>query len=93
MEDMPKDALMVRGWKKERQKLRFGDRSKSWGRYGPKCWNYEKTSHLKRDFRSKSADPGKRSDESIFVESKKCNNEFGDVYLASCSTRSYRNNW
>jgi len=84
---------MVRGHTKEREKSRYDDRSKSrgessgrsksQGRFDPKCWSYKKTSHLKRDCRSKSANPRKRSDESTFAEANKFNDEVGDAHLTS----------
>lgn len=89
MEGTSNNALMVIGHTKEREKSRYNDRSKSrgkygvrsksWGRFGPKYWICGKNDHLKRDYRSKSADLGKNFDKSTSAEAKKSNDEVGDA--------------
>eukprot|EP00253_Pinus_taeda_P026369 PITA_26369 len=57
------------------------------------CWKCGKEWHFRRDFKSKSLDKGKGSDDAPSAEAKTTSDEGGDVYLASSSTHVYHEAW
>jgi hypothetical protein len=61
----------------------YSGKSKSLGKSLKKCWKCGKVGNFKKDFRSKSIERGKGSDDAPSTKGKSSLEEGGDVYLAS----------
>ena len=91
MENQNGDALSVRGQSQNRNKNKLSSgRCKSRGRSkSPRKlvkvvrWKCRKEGHYKSDYKSKTPDKGKGSNDAPSAETKTISDEGGDVYSAS----------